>query len=117
MSVLPRGAQALTTWRDLATCRDHPLGWWFPERPVTAQIIIDTQRAKAICAECPVAIECVADAMVNTEQFGIWGGLVPRRIAALRRAVDAGPMGFDDWRIGAPAIIGERTMITMGTAA
>lgn len=30
--------------------------------------------AKALCAECPVAEECFALAVVNREPVGVWGG-------------------------------------------
>lgn len=32
------------------------------------------ERAKAICAECDVAIECLHFALDAREQHGIWGG-------------------------------------------
>lgn len=34
--------------------------------------------AKQICAQCPVAHECLAFAVKNQEKFGIWGGFTPR---------------------------------------
>lgn len=31
-------------------------------------------RARAICATCPVVVECLTDAIERREQYGIWGG-------------------------------------------
>lgn len=31
--------------------------------------------AKAICKQCPVQKECLAWALENDEEFGVWGGL------------------------------------------
>lgn len=117
----PAGTQAgermVTTWRDLAECRHHPTSWWFPPKPVTAQSIIETKNAKTICGRCPVDLECIADAAARFEQYGIWGGLVPRRLGALRRAADAGPPAGSDWRIGQPAILTGSSAVAVGTAA
>ncbi len=46
-------------------------------------------RAKAVCAACPVRAECLADALDNDIEFGIWGGMTEReRRALLRRRGD-----------------------------
>ena len=46
-------------------------------------------RAKAICAACPVRTECLADALDNRVEFGVWGGMTEReRRALLRRHPD-----------------------------
>src|SRR5579883_2426842 len=46
-------------------------------------------RAKAICYRCPVRAECLADALDNRVEFGVWGGLTEReRRALLRRRPD-----------------------------
>ena len=39
------------------------------------QIAIGTDKAKGICAACPVRSDCLAHAVVNGERDGIWGGL------------------------------------------
>ena len=33
------------------------------------------QKAKAICAGCPVTRECLRDALDSGEPYGVWGGL------------------------------------------
>jgi WhiB family redox-sensing transcriptional regulator len=35
----------------------------------------DVLLAKKYCQECPVKAECLQFALVNNEQYGIWGGL------------------------------------------
>ena len=46
-------------------------------------------RAKAVCMGCPVRAECLADALDNRVEFGVWGGMTEReRRAVLRRRPD-----------------------------
>ncbi|MFF3313608.1 WhiB family transcriptional regulator [Streptomyces sp. NPDC002952] len=42
-------------------------------------------RAKAICTGCPVRAECLADALDNRIEWGVWGGLTERERRALLR--------------------------------
>jgi WhiB family redox-sensing transcriptional regulator len=41
--------------------------------------------AKIICRECPVRVECLADALDNRVEFGVWGGMTERERRALLR--------------------------------
>src|SRR6266436_5275836 len=46
-------------------------------------------RAKLVCRGCPVRTECLADALDNRIEFGVWGGMTEReRRALLRRRPD-----------------------------
>lgn len=46
-------------------------------------------RAKLLCMGCPVRTECLADALDNRVEFGVWGGMTEReRRALLRRRPD-----------------------------
>jgi WhiB family transcriptional regulator, redox-sensing transcriptional regulator len=46
-------------------------------------------RAKLVCMGCPVRAECLADALDNRVEFGVWGGMTEReRRALLRRRRD-----------------------------
>ena len=46
-------------------------------------------RAKQVCLGCPVRTECLADALDNRVEFGVWGGMTEReRRALLRRRPD-----------------------------
>jgi len=42
-------------------------------------------RAKAVCMGCPVRTECLADALDNRIEFGVWGGLTERERRSLLR--------------------------------
>ncbi|HNQ07264.1 MAG TPA: WhiB family transcriptional regulator [Tetrasphaera sp.] len=45
--------------------------------------------AKKVCRTCPVALQCLAEALDNHVEFGVWGGLTEReRRALLRRRPD-----------------------------
>lgn len=39
--------------------------------------------AKAVCAGCPVLTECLAHALENRIEFGVWGGMTERQRRAL----------------------------------
>jgi WhiB family transcriptional regulator, redox-sensing transcriptional regulator len=41
---------------------------WFAESPV------DLERAKALCADCPIRRECLSAALERQEPWGVWGG-------------------------------------------
>jgi WhiB family redox-sensing transcriptional regulator len=36
--------------------------------------VVDIARAKAMCALCPVAQQCLTDALEREEPWGVWGG-------------------------------------------
>src|SRR6202142_3030056 len=42
-------------------------------------------RAKTVCFGCPVRTECLADALDNRVEFGVWGGLTERERRSLLR--------------------------------
>ncbi len=66
-------------WQDLANCRGANADLFFPERGAS------TRTAKSICRECTVRAECLEFAIVNSEKFGIWGGLSERERRKIRR--------------------------------
>ena len=41
--------------------------------------------AKSACADCPVLTECLADALDNRINFGVWGGMTERERRRLLR--------------------------------
>ena len=42
-------------------------------------------RVKTMCMSCPVRTECLADALDNRVEFGVWGGMTERERRALLR--------------------------------
>jgi WhiB family redox-sensing transcriptional regulator len=45
----------------------------------------EQNRAKIVCQACPVRTECLADALDNRIEFGVWGGMTERERRALLR--------------------------------
>ena len=76
------GAMWITDWTARAACKGTDPDELFVEG--AAQ-----NRAKLICRGCPVRTECLADALDNGIEFGVWGGMTEReRRALLRRRPD-----------------------------
>jgi WhiB family redox-sensing transcriptional regulator len=69
-------------WTARAACRDIDPDELFVQG--AAQ-----NRAKTRCMGCVVRTECLADALDNRVEFGVWGGMTEReRRALLRRRPD-----------------------------
>jgi len=49
-------------------CRRHDPELWFAESPH------DLERAKTLCATCPIRLACLATAIHHAEYAGVWGG-------------------------------------------
>ncbi|MDQ3276250.1 MAG: WhiB family transcriptional regulator [Actinomycetota bacterium] len=45
----------------------------------------EQNRAKQLCQTCPVRTECLAEALDNDMEWGVWGGLTERERRALLR--------------------------------
>src|SRR5260370_36705377 len=72
----------IAEWTARAACKGTDPDELFVQR--AAQ-----NRAKLICRGCPVRTECLADALDNRIEFGVWGGMTEReRRALLRRRPD-----------------------------
>lgn len=70
------------SWTSQAACREGDPDALF----VTGA---EQNRAKQICVGCPAKLECLADALDNQIEFGVWGGMTEReRRALLRRRSD-----------------------------
>lgn len=41
------------------------------------------RNAACVCRHCPVRVQCLADALDNNIEFGVWGGLTERQRRAL----------------------------------
>lgn len=76
-----------TDWRDSAACRDEDPELFFPISevgPGSAQV----ERAKSVCARCPVRSECLKYAMDSGLGYGIFGGLTVLERRQLARQPD-----------------------------
>ncbi|GLZ33011.1 transcriptional regulator WhiB [Lentzea sp. NBRC 105346] len=73
-------------WRINASCRDEEPDQLFVRGA-------EQRKAKLVCLGCPVRMECLAEALDNRIEFGVWGGMTEReRRALLRRRPDV-----DSW--------------------
>lgn len=63
-------------WRRLAICRGPVAADFFTPfgGETRRQRSARERRAVAICADCPVRGDCLADAVSRNERYGIWGG-------------------------------------------
>jgi WhiB family redox-sensing transcriptional regulator len=66
-------------WRARAACRDADINIFFPTTDEEAG------PAKAICATCPVRVECLEFALATRQEDGVWGGLTETERRRLRR--------------------------------
>ena len=73
-----REAQLRSAWVSKARCRSIDPDDLFVSG--AAQ-----KRATQFCRECPVARECLADALDHHMEWGIWGGLTERQRRVLLR--------------------------------
>ncbi|MDT5038906.1 MAG: WhiB family transcriptional regulator, redox-sensing transcriptional regulator [Micromonosporaceae bacterium] len=65
-------------WPSMAACRNGDPDALFVQGA-------DQNVAKRICRGCPVRYECLADALDNRIEFGVWGGMTERERRALLR--------------------------------
>jgi WhiB family transcriptional regulator, redox-sensing transcriptional regulator len=82
-SMLALGA-ADYRWRDHALCRDTDPELFFPIG-TTGLALVAIDRAKQVCAECEVRVECLDFALETNQDSGIWGGLSEEERRAIRR--------------------------------
>jgi WhiB family transcriptional regulator, redox-sensing transcriptional regulator len=64
-------------WQWRAACRGEDSGLFFAPNHLETrdEKVVRESRAKAICAGCPVRIECLEYSVRTREPHGIWGGL------------------------------------------
>jgi len=69
-------------WKVRAACAGYANTYFFPVADTSPEI---TERAKAICATCPVSTECLEYAFETNQVSGIWGGTTEDERRSLRR--------------------------------
>ena len=74
----PAGTVWMDDWAPLGSCSKSDPDALFVQG--AAQ-----QTAKVVCQRCPVIAECLADALDNRVEFGVWGGMTERERRALLR--------------------------------
>lgn len=59
------------SWRDDAACVDYPNVDFF-------KLYNNAVEAVAVCNICPVKESCLDFALRNREEYGVWGGMLPK---------------------------------------
>lgn len=77
-------------WRQRAACRDLDPELFFPVSEIGPGAH-QADRAKSVCAGCPVRTACLEYALDNGLDHGIFGGTTETERRALRRAGTARP--------------------------
>ena len=67
----------VSEWTMQAKCREMADAL-FPEGK-------DQKRARSVCMGCPVRSECLAEALDNRIEWGVWGGMTERERRHLLR--------------------------------
>lgn len=60
-------------WRERAACRTLDPEIFFPQGSAR-EVEMQKRRAKAVCAQCPVAASCLEESLRFDCVDGIWGG-------------------------------------------
>ena len=72
------------TWRDHALCRDTDPELFFPVG-TTGTALLQIERARKVCDECTVRVDCLDFALTTNQDSGIWGGLSEEERRVIRR--------------------------------
>ena len=78
----PSDDESVTAWMAMGNCRNYPPAVFFPSDGV------GVDRARKICADCPVSATCLEYALAERIEHGVWGGCSERerrRILKRRR--------------------------------
>ncbi|MAG73872.1 hypothetical protein CL620_06145 [archaeon] len=89
--------EELNGWWNDGACKgldSKKKDWFYPDKE-TGDGKRRANRARDICNSCPVIAECLHDALVRNEQFGIWGMTSPRQRLDIRRKYKATNMEGD----------------------
>ena len=60
-------------------CHVNDPDLWFAENPG------ELERAKVLCADCPIRRQCLAEALERQEPWGVWGGEIIDRGTVVAR--------------------------------
>lgn len=71
-------------WRDQAACAGTDPDVFHPPDGAAGREI--AKQARALCTACPVRVDCLATAIAEAEDRGIWGGCTERERRVIARA-------------------------------
>lgn len=77
-------ANADYSWRAHAICRDTDPDLFFPVG-TTGYALVQIDKAKEVCGQCPVKVDCLDYALETNQDSGIWGGTSEEERRVLRR--------------------------------
>ncbi len=83
MSMPPTARPASASWESQAACLTSDPDLFFPIGPA-GPALQQIERAKAICARCPVRCECLQLALATHQVHGVWGGTSEKERQLLR---------------------------------
>ena len=95
ISRLPGPNADLWDWQLAAACRGADSNLFFhPEGERGAARVARELAAKAVCAHCPVLVQCAHHALTVREPYGVWGGMTEdEREAIYTRRRGLAPVG------------------------
>lgn len=74
-----------------ALCKEIDPDLWFPsnENSRIKSSYEAMNYAKSVCARCPMLVQCLAHAITNKEEHGIWGGSTPNERKRIKTTAQA----------------------------
>ncbi|WP_433341624.1 WhiB family transcriptional regulator [Streptomyces sp. CA-253872] len=72
-------------WAEHAACRGADPNLFHPEGDAGAVKVVAAETTATYCASCLVREPCLEGALSRGERWGVWGGLDPEELRALRR--------------------------------
>jgi len=77
-------------WTDWAACRGESIQSFYSEPGISYADL----RWRDLCFECPVRVDCLAEALRSGEQWGVWGGFTPNARRRLARLLEQGAVSW-----------------------
>lgn len=85
MSVSATFRAASAGWASLGACQNSDADLFFPIAS-SGPALQQTAEAKAVCARCPVRVDCLSYALETGQDAGVWGGASVEERRAIRSA-------------------------------
>ncbi|MFH8342201.1 WhiB family transcriptional regulator [Streptomyces sp. AM6-12] len=80
----------MENWREHAACRYEDPDLFFPIG-TTGPAQVQAERAKVVCARCPVREQCLDWALDTGQAIGVWGGTTELERRKLSRRARSHP--------------------------